>query len=117
MGWCCAQFIGHLRLRVIHIVSCNGVYQSTGGQPVPAGDLIERASAVATVLGYKLGVYAVTATQVESALSVAAAVDGPSLLYVAEGSTGEIPVRNARNTLDFANAMRVKPPSQLSRKL
>jgi thiamine pyrophosphate-dependent acetolactate synthase large subunit-like protein len=104
MGWGCAQLIGHLGLHVIHVVACNGIYQSTGGQPIPGQPQPDRVRAASTALGYACGIQARTSRELGSALSHASNC-GPVLLYVTQDDRSGVPTRAGYCTADYADAL------------
>ncbi|MGW2055920.1 thiamine pyrophosphate-dependent enzyme [Streptomyces sp. NPDC001840] len=105
MGWGCAQFIGDLGLPLVHVVSCNGLYRSTGGQRVPYPADTGHVHAAATVLNYRQAFTISTAEQLQSVLVEAMLMAGPSLLYVTEDLAEDAPPRSAYVTADYAQAL------------
>lgn len=93
MGWGSAQFIGDQSARVLHLVSCNGVYLSTGGQPVPRPLPLDQVAAAVTVLGYRHGLQARTDDELSAIVDRAATLAMPCLLYVAEDPGQQAPDR------------------------
>lgn len=110
MGWGCAQLIGALGLPLVHIVSSNGVYRSTGGQRVPGPSDTGRVHAAAKVLGYRHAFSSSTADELDDALAQAVLLDGPSLLYVTEDPAPQAPPRSAFVTADYAEALTKSVP-------
>lgn len=107
MGWSSAQFIGFLRLPIIHVVSCNGSYGSTGGQAVPRRDALIQATATAAVLGYEQGLTAESEPELESALESAAACSLPTLVYAAENPASASPPRRQGTTASYGAGIQV----------
>jgi hypothetical protein len=105
MGWGCAQFIGDLGLPLVHIVSCNGVYRSTGGQRLPRPTSPGQVQAAAEVLGYRQAFSISTDRQLRDILADAVLLAGPSLLYVTEDATPDTPSRSTFSTADYADAL------------
>jgi hypothetical protein len=105
MGWGCAQLIGDLGLPLIHIVSCNGVYRSTGGQRVPRPTSPGQVQAAAKVLGYRQAFSISTGKELRDTLADAVLLAGPTLLYVTEDPTPDTPARSAFSTADYADAL------------
>jgi thiamine pyrophosphate-dependent acetolactate synthase large subunit-like protein len=103
MGWSCAQLIGSLALPVIHIVACNGSYESTGGQPLPFPVQPHQAEAAAAVLRYARGVAAGTIEELREALDQATA--GPTLIYARQHGAEKTPPRSPFCTIDYADAL------------
>jgi thiamine pyrophosphate-dependent acetolactate synthase large subunit-like protein len=106
MGWSCAQFIAFQQLPVVHVVSANGVYASTGGQPVPRLGGLRDVSACAAALGYGRGFAAESAEELDDALAVAADMARPALVYVAEDPSGAPARRGPQTSADYAAALR-----------
>jgi thiamine pyrophosphate-dependent acetolactate synthase large subunit-like protein len=104
MGWGCAQLISDLGLPVIHIVACNGIYQSTGGQRIPGQPQPDRVRAAAAALGYTCGIPARTNRDLRIALSHASD-SGPVLLYVIQNPEKSAPRRSRYCTADYADAL------------
>lgn len=105
MGWGCAQFIGDLGLPLVHIVSSNGVYRSTGGQRVPRPADPGHVHAAAKVLNYRQSFSISTAEQLRDVLAEAVLLAGPSLLYVTEDPAQDAPPRSSFVTADYAQAL------------
>lgn len=98
MGWAGAQLIGHLEVPVLHVVSWNGMYRSTGGQPLPSRIGPTSSPLVAGLLGYQSGK---TVEDLPTLMHELAAFDGaPRLLYVAEApETSPPPRKDAPSSL------------------
>jgi thiamine pyrophosphate-dependent acetolactate synthase large subunit-like protein len=103
MGWGCAQLIGGLALSVIHIVACNGSYESTGGQPIPFPVQPHQAEAATAVLRYARGVAACTLAELREALDQATAV--PTLIYARQDGAEKAPPRSPFCSADYADAL------------
>ncbi|WP_052391461.1 thiamine pyrophosphate-dependent enzyme [Streptomyces sp. NRRL B-24484] len=102
MGWGCAQLVGAHALPLVHVVSCNGVYRSTGGQKVPART---DALTAAAALDYRQAFTAITTEQLAGCLERALALPGPSLIYAVEDGTGAPPDRSPFRTRDYTEAL------------
>jgi thiamine pyrophosphate-dependent enzyme len=109
MGWGCAQLVGDLGVPVLHLVACNGVYRSTGGQRVPRPRLLDQLGAAASTLNYRHGVPLATDDDLGRFVDGVASVALPCLVYVAEDDTDHTPPRRdlpssayARHFLDAA---------------
>jgi len=109
MGWSSAQFIGFLQLPVVHVVSCNGVYASTGGQAIPRGGGPPDAVAAAA-LGYSRGFTVDSADGLEHALKAAADTPQPCLVYIAENPASAVPPRCPETTARYADGFRHGAP-------
>ena len=110
MGWSSAQFIGFLQLPVVHVVSCNGVYASTGGQAIPGGGGLPDAVAAAAALGYSRGFTVDSADGLEHALKAAADTPQPCLVYIAENPASAVPPRCQETTARYADGFRAMEP-------
>jgi thiamine pyrophosphate-dependent acetolactate synthase large subunit-like protein len=105
MGISGALLAGALDLHLVHVVACNGVYQSTGGQhlPIPAGP--DRVHAAAAMLSYRLACPAASDGELEDALRQALRGPGPSLIYAAEDPAAPAPARSGATTAAYAAAL------------
>lgn len=106
MGWGGAQFIGDLGLTVVHVVSCNGLYHSTGGQRIPHSDLPLRTESAAATLHYRRAFRADSPHQLSEAIATAITSSGPTLVYVLEDPSEAPPPRSPFNTAEYAAALR-----------
>ncbi|MGI5242086.1 thiamine pyrophosphate-dependent enzyme [Dactylosporangium sp. CA-139066] len=106
MGWSCAQFIAFQQLPIIHVVSANGVYASTGGQTVPRRGGPQDVSACAAALGYGQGFAVESAEELEDALATATDTALPVLVYVAEDPRSVAPRRSPETSARYAAALR-----------
>lgn len=103
MGWGCAQLIGSLGLNVLHIVAVNGLYESTGGQPVPFAPDPDQAVTAASVLGYSRGAVAHSPAELQAALNDGAS--GSVLVYAVQTQMDAVPPRSPYCTADYADAL------------
>jgi phosphonopyruvate decarboxylase/sulfopyruvate decarboxylase subunit beta len=106
MGWSSAQFIGSQQLPIVHVVSANGVYASTGGQAVPGPGGLPDVAACATALGYGRGFVAGSARELDEALVAAAETPQPVLVYVTEDPRSAAPRRSPHTSATYASALR-----------
>ncbi|WP_037599490.1 thiamine pyrophosphate-dependent enzyme [Streptacidiphilus rugosus] len=103
MGWGSAQLTGTHALPLVHVVSCNGVYRSTGGQPLPSQP--STVQSAAATLFYPQAFTAATEPELRHCLEQALLAPGPSLLYAVEDETGAPPDRSDFRTRDYATAL------------
>ena len=103
MGWSCAQLTGSLDLDVLHIVAVNGLYESTGGQPVPFAPDPGQAATAAGLLGYSRGAAARSSAELHAALDDD--VPGSALVYVVQEQPDAVPPRSGYCTADYADAL------------
>ncbi|MEY9848329.1 thiamine pyrophosphate-dependent acetolactate synthase large subunit-like protein [Streptacidiphilus sp. BW17] len=114
MGWASAQLIGAQRLPVVHVVACNGVYRSTGSQPLSA--TTTDAAAAAACLGYAHAFTPATNAELTACLEQALTLEGPTLIYAAEQDGGRPPGRSPHRTSEYAAALaRHAAPSKEAR--
>jgi thiamine pyrophosphate-dependent acetolactate synthase large subunit-like protein len=101
MGWAGAQLAGSLGHPMLHIVCWNGVYRSTGGQPLPTAMDHGAAAAAARLLGYAGGYSAQTLPELRTLLEKLSAPTGPQLVYLAEDPHTPMPERVDRPSRDY----------------
>ena len=93
MGWGCAQLIGDLGVPVLHIVACNGVYRSTGGQRVPRPASLDQLGSAVSTLRYRHGLRVATDDDFARLTDRITTITLPLLVYVAEDATDQTPPR------------------------
>lgn len=102
MGWGCAQLVGGLEVPIVHLVSCNGVYRSTGGQPLPRPLLPDLVNHSASTLGYQHSVSVATDDDLARLIDRVATVTLPCLVYVREDPTDQVPPRRDQPSATYA---------------
>ncbi|MFF5085477.1 thiamine pyrophosphate-dependent enzyme [Actinoplanes sp. NPDC000266] len=93
MGWGCAQLVGALGVPVLHLVGCNGVFRSTGGQQVPHAPSLDLLGAAAATLRYRHNVPVSTDDDLARLVDRLPSIDLPCLVYIAEDTNGQAPPR------------------------
>jgi thiamine pyrophosphate-dependent acetolactate synthase large subunit-like protein len=102
MGWGCAQLIGGLEMPILHLVACNGVYRSTGGQRLPRPLLPELVNHSASTLGYQHRVSVATDDDLGRLIDRVATLTLPCLVYVREDPTDQVPPRRDQPSAAYA---------------
>jgi thiamine pyrophosphate-dependent acetolactate synthase large subunit-like protein len=103
MGWGGAQFVGYLGLALVHVVSCNGTYESTGRQPVPIPSADAKIAAAA--LNYAQGRSVDSVLALEEAMAAGVSTPAPTLIYVRQDPSSSVPPRQSQTSAEFADTL------------